>query len=81
LRITPRPSACSPTNADAYNNRGNARRAKGDQDGAIEDYAAAIRLKPDHAGAYQFRAIERLLKGDQEGGTQDLAMAERLRHD
>jgi tetratricopeptide (TPR) repeat protein len=36
-----------PDYADAYNNRGNARHAKGDQDGAIEDYTAAIRLQPD----------------------------------
>ena len=33
--------------AGAYNNRGVARRAKGDVDGARQDFADAIRLKPD----------------------------------
>src|ERR1700747_1042675 len=39
-------------NAVPYNNRGNARRKTGDLDGAIMDYAEAIRLKPDFALAY-----------------------------
>jgi tetratricopeptide (TPR) repeat protein len=70
-----------PDYADACYNRGNARRAKGDQEGAIEDYNAAIRLKPDYANAYNNRGIARRDKGGREGGAQDLAIAERLRHD
>ena len=36
-----------PDYALAYNNRGNARRDKGDLEGAMQDYSEAIRLKPD----------------------------------
>ena len=48
-RITTRPSALSPTMPIAFNNRGIARRAKGDLEGALQDYNEAIRLKPDYA--------------------------------
>ena len=34
-----------PDAAQAFDNRGNARRAKGDLDGELLDYAEAIRLK------------------------------------
>ena len=41
---------------EAYNNRGNTRRDKGDLDGALHDYTEAIRLKPDYIDAYYNRA-------------------------
>jgi tetratricopeptide (TPR) repeat protein len=45
-----------PDYAAAYNNRGYARRAKGDLYGALKDYAEAIRLKPDYAKGVSRRA-------------------------
>jgi tetratricopeptide (TPR) repeat protein len=56
-----------PDYANAYNNRGNARAAKGDHDGALKDYAEAIRLKPDFAEAYNNRGNARAAKGDLDG--------------
>jgi tetratricopeptide (TPR) repeat protein len=53
-----------PDYAYAYFNRGNARRGKGDHDGALKDYAEAIRLKPDYANAYYNRGIVQRDKGD-----------------
>ncbi len=38
--------------APAYNNRGNARRAKGDLDGAIADFTEALRLDPSLASVW-----------------------------
>ena len=76
---TIRAIAAKPDYADAYVARGFARGAKGNQDGAIEDYTAVIRLKPDYAAAYYNRGIARRAKGDQDGSAEDLAMAERLR--
>jgi len=38
------------------NIRGNARKAKGDVEGALQDYNEVIRLKPDYANAYYNRA-------------------------
>ena len=47
-----------------YNNRGIARAAKGDLDGALRDYAEAIRLKPDYANAYCNHGAARAYKGN-----------------
>ena len=44
-----------PDDADAYNNRGNAKGDLGRHDEAIADYDEAIRLKPDDAVAYYNR--------------------------
>ena len=44
-----------PDYADAFNNRGIARKAKGDLEGALQDYNEAIRLKPDFAEAFNNR--------------------------
>ena len=71
--------------AGAYNNRGVARRAKGDVDGARQDFADAIRLKPDdfadYAGAYNNRGVARFAKGDVDGELQDYTEAIRLKPD
>ena len=36
-----------PDFAEAFNNRGSARRERGDLDGALQDYSESIRLTPD----------------------------------
>src|ERR1035437_10185414 len=56
-----------PDYADAFNNRGNARRATGDVEGALQDLNEAIRLKPDEAEAFNNRSNARRAKGDVEG--------------
>ena len=71
-----------PDGALAYYSRGIARRAKGDLEGALQDYTEAIRLKPnfalayydlkpDFATAYNNRGVARRDKGDLEGALQD----------
>ena len=70
-----------PDYADAFNNRGNARSAKGDVEGALQDYNEAIRLKPDYADAFNNRGNVRCAKGDLEGALQDYSEAIRLKPD
>jgi tetratricopeptide (TPR) repeat protein len=68
--------------AAAFNNRGNVRRAKGDLEGAIQDFSEAIRLKPDDAAAaFNNRGNARCDKGDLEGALQDYTEAIRLKPD
>ena len=67
--------------AEAFNNRGCARGAKGDLGGALPDYNEAIRLKPDFAEAFQNRGIARYDRGDQDGALQDFNQAIRLKPD
>ena len=47
----------NPSDAEAYNGRGNASSAKKYNDRAIQDYDEAIRLKPNFSGAYYNRAL------------------------
>jgi tetratricopeptide (TPR) repeat protein len=75
------PLARRADNALPYNNRGNARRKKGDLDGAIMDYAEAIRLKPDFALAYNNRGVARHKIGDLDGAIKDSAEAIRCKPD
>jgi Flp pilus assembly protein TadD len=65
--------------AFAFNNRGYARRHKGDSEGAVQDYNEAIRLKPDYALGFNNRGAARYDKGDLEGALQDYNEAIRLR--
>jgi len=46
-----------PSDAAAYNNRGNAYSDLGEYNSAIADYTTAIRLVPDYAKAYNNRRI------------------------
>ncbi|MGA2992697.1 MAG: tetratricopeptide repeat protein, partial [Candidatus Korobacteraceae bacterium] len=71
----------NPDHADAFINRGVARRAKGDVEGALQDYNEAIRLKPDDAVAFNNRGNARRDKGDVEGALQDYNEAIRLKPD
>jgi tetratricopeptide (TPR) repeat protein len=62
----------------AYNNRGVGYRAKGDNDHAIADYDAAIRLDPKDAVAYSNRGIAYRVKGDNDRAIADSDHAIRL---
>jgi tetratricopeptide (TPR) repeat protein len=62
----------------AYNNRGVARRAQGDQAGAIADYTEALRLDPQYVRAYNNRGKARRAQGDQAGAIADYTEAIRL---
>ena len=53
----------NPQYADAYNNRGKARGAQGNLDGALTDCTEAIRLTPQHATAYYNRGAIRRAQG------------------
>ncbi len=81
LRFYTQAIRLKPDYADAFNNRGNVRSAKGDLEGALRDYNEAIRLKPDHADAFNNRGNVRSAKGDSEGALQDYSEAIRLKPD
>ncbi len=73
-----KPSASEPDYVVAFNNRGLARKDKGDLDGAIKDYDEAIRLKSDYALAFNNRGLARKAKGDIQGAQQDFDEAARV---
>ena len=70
-----------PDDADSYHNRGMARRAEGDLDGALFDYNEGIRLEPDQAVGYLNRGAVRRAKGDLDGALLDYNEAIRLEPD
>jgi len=70
-----------PDYASAFSNRGVARVAEGDLDGAIADYTEAIRLEPDLAVTFYNRADGRKAKGDLDGAVADYTEAIRLKPD
>ncbi len=47
----------SPDYAEAFYNRGLARKAKGDRAGAVTDFAGALQFRPDLAEAYANRGL------------------------
>jgi tetratricopeptide (TPR) repeat protein/S1-C subfamily serine protease len=61
----------NPNYADAYNNRGNTRKALGDKQGAIADYDKAISLNPNYTDAYNNRGGTRAALGDKQGAIAD----------
>ena len=61
--------------ADAYAERGKARRAKGDTDGAVADFDEAIKLDPKNTEAYFNRGLAFRDSGDAERAAQDLEQA------
>src|SRR5205809_405260 len=71
-------AAGNPKQAGAYNNRGNAKGAAGDLDGAIADYTHALQLDPKLAAAYENRGNAKRDKGDSDGARADLARAAEL---
>ncbi len=70
-----------PDYAGTYNNRGLARKDKGDMEGALGDYDKAIRLEPDDADTYFNRGYVRGVKGDLEDALGDYDKGIRLRPD
>src|SRR5690349_14890481 len=70
-----------PFTANAYNNRGYARYHKGDVMGAIEDFNAALRIRPGLVIAYLNRAAALQLNGDSAGAMKDLDKAVSLKKD
>ncbi|HEY6257114.1 MAG TPA: caspase family protein [Xanthobacteraceae bacterium] len=62
----------------AYNNRGNAYLAKGDEDRAIADFTEAIRLDPKNMLAFYNRGIAYHAKGDEDHAIADGSQAIRL---
>jgi len=71
--------ALDPTNWVAYTNRGVARQAAGDVDGALADYGAALRYNPGYAEGRNDRGIVRYLRGDLDGALADYDAAIRVR--
>jgi tetratricopeptide (TPR) repeat protein len=64
--------------APYYNNRGLAREAKGDHDGAIADYSRAIELDPKQPRVYINRGFAKQAKGDVDGAIADYNRASEL---
>jgi tetratricopeptide (TPR) repeat protein len=67
------------TSAVDYYNRGNAKKAKGDLDGAIADYNRAIELNPKDEDAYNNRGNAKDDKGDHDGAIVDFNRAIELK--
>jgi len=70
-----------PETAEAYCKCGEAKRIKGDLDGALADFNRAIELKPDFAVAYNNRALIKKQKGDPKGALEDYDKAIALKPD
>jgi lipoprotein NlpI len=62
----------------AYVDRGNAYRARGDNDHAIADYGEAIRLEPKSADAYYNRGLAYLYSGTLDKALADVSEASEL---
>ncbi len=68
-----------PDYTKAFNNRGNARLARGHAGSALQDYSEAIRLNPGDGGVVYNRGLARRKMGDLEGALKDLSEAIRLK--
>jgi len=70
-----------PDYADAYYNRGIAKKNLGDYQGAIADYNQAIKIKPDYADAYNNRGLAKYELGDYQGEIADYNQAINIKPD
>jgi tetratricopeptide (TPR) repeat protein len=61
--------------SEAYNNRGAARHARGDLDGALADFDRALALNPRYPEAYNNRGAARHARGDLDGALADFDRA------
>ena len=68
----------NPYDADAYNNRGNARKNLGDKEGAIADYNKAIEINPYDAAAYGNRGLLYYELVDRQRAISDMQKAAQL---
>jgi tetratricopeptide (TPR) repeat protein len=68
-------SGIAQTTAVDYYNRGLAKQAKGDLDGAIADHTRAIELDPKYVPAYNDRGTAKQDKGDLDGAIADYTRA------
>jgi tetratricopeptide (TPR) repeat protein len=68
----------APPIAFTYNRRGNARKAKGDADGAIADYNKALEENPRYADAFYNRGVALQSKNDLDGAIKDYSTAVEL---
>ena len=66
---------------EALSKRGEAKRRKGDLDGALADFDQALARQPDLAAAYSGRGLVRNAREDFEGALADLKRAFELRPD
>ncbi len=62
----------------AYSNRGHAKSALGDKQGAIADYNLAIKINPNYAQAYSNRGNAKSELGDRQGAIADLSKGAEL---
>jgi lipoprotein NlpI len=65
----------NPTDADAFAQRGIARRAYGDIEGAFADFDCALGLEPGFVDVYVQRGLLRRAKGDAKGAIEDFGKA------
>jgi tetratricopeptide (TPR) repeat protein len=70
-----------PFTANAYNNRGLLRYRKGDYQGALADYNAALNIRPGLAAAYVNRAAALVATGEKSSALKDLDRALALKKD
>jgi len=70
--------AQAPTTPEQYCQKGLAKADKGDFEGALIDYDAAISLNPQYAAAYSARGHAKLVKRDLNGAIADFDIATRL---
>jgi len=67
-----------PENAAAHCDLGSELKAKGDLEGAIAEYRAALRLQPDNAAAHYDLGRVLWMKGDREAAFEEFHAAYRL---
>ena len=68
----------APESAYAYGNRGVAKAALGDAEGAIEDFDAAIRINPEYTEIYYDRGRAKATLGQKEAAQVDFEKAKKL---
>jgi tetratricopeptide (TPR) repeat protein len=71
----------NPGKAESYNNRANARYAKGDYDAALADYDHALAIDPRYAEVYANRGMLHLRMGRRAKADADFAQSLALKPD